>query len=196
MGGAKREKIKKPKKLRPRRPTAASKKSPSEEAQHLDQVVQEFDGAVERLQFSLEQLGGTLPALIALGVARDRRRRIKNLADAGILHSLQCLATALEKCGEARQLPDSLVPLQNSARMVCDHFCRAFEVQAVYVPGELLTVPEEHLKNFDWSADYSRERHFPAEVEILQSGWRAGDAVLVLPRVRVCQPVSESNTST
>jgi hypothetical protein len=67
--------------------------------------------------------------------------------------------------------------------MAVDHFCRTFEVQAVYQPGESRTVTQEQFKDFDWSADPSGEISFPAEVEVQRSGWMAGDEVFVLPRV-------------
>jgi hypothetical protein len=152
-------------------------------ARKLDQVVQVFDGAVDVLQDSLEQLRENLPELVALGVRRDRLRRIKVLADDGILDSLQRLAAALEDLGPSG-LPEALVPHHRSARMALDHVCRRFEVQAVYQPGESLAVMQEQVKDFDWSADRFGEVNFPAEVEILQSGWKAGDVVFVLPRVR------------
>jgi hypothetical protein len=156
--------------------------SATEAACHLDQVIQTFDGAVDGLQNSLERLRATLPELVALGVHRDRLRGIKALADDGILDSLHRLATALENCNAAGDLPESLVPLHRSARMAIDHICRTFEVEAVYLPGESLTVMHEHFKDFDWSTDHSGELYFPADVEILRSGWKAGDIVFVLPR--------------
>jgi len=163
-------------------------------ARQLDQVAQEFDGAVEGLQNSLEKLRESLPELVALGVRRDRLRRMKTLAEDGILDSLQRLATALETIGEA--LPDSLVSLRRSARMAVDHLCRAFDVQAVYKPGESLTVMQEQVKDFDWSADHSGELNFPAQVEVLRSGWKGGDAIFVLPKVRVSQPANNCITNT
>jgi hypothetical protein len=187
----KRSKTQNPKKKSPRlvgqkgRPGAgAAKKSDMKAAHHLDEVVKKFEGAVDGLQSNLEQLRETLPELVSLGVRRDRLRRIKALADDGILDSLQRLATALEDLGPSG-LPEALVPHHCSARMAFDHVCRAFEVQAVYQPGASLTVTEEQLKDFDWSADHSAELNFTAHVEILRSGWKAGEKVFVLPRVRV-----------
>lgn len=173
----------------------AAKKSDREAARQLDRVVQVFDGAVEGLQNSLEQLRENFPELVTLEARRDRLRRIKVLADVGILDTLQRLATALENCSGTGGLPESLVPLHRSARIAFDHICRAFEVQAVYQPGESLTVTQEQFKDFDWSADRSAEFIFPADVEILQSGWKAGADVFVLPRVRLRQPATKSITS-
>jgi hypothetical protein len=163
----------------------AAKKSVTEAARQLDQVVREFDCAAEGLQLSVEKLRGTLPELIDIEVRRDRLRRMKALAADSILDSLMRLATALEECGGKGELPESLVPVHRSARMAIDHLCRAFEVQAVYQPGELLTVTEDQRMDFDWSADFSGERHFPVQVEVIRSGWKAGETVLVPPRVGV-----------
>jgi hypothetical protein len=79
--------------------------------------------------------------------------------------------------------------------MALDHLCRAFGVQAVYQPGESLTVAQAQLKDFDWSADTSGGSDFPVEVEVLQSGWRAGDAVLVLPKVTARQSVQDGSSN-
>src|SRR6266851_8193513 len=107
------------------RPAAgAAKKSDMKAARHLDKVVNKFEGAVDGLQSNLEQLRETLPELVALGARRDRLRRIKALADDGILDSLQRLATALEDLGPS-DLPETLVPHLYSARMSFDHVCRA-----------------------------------------------------------------------
>jgi hypothetical protein len=80
--------------------------------------------------------------------------------------------------------------------MAVDHICRAFEVQAVFQPGESLTVTHEQLKDFDWSAELSGELSFPAQVEVLRSGWKARDDVFVLPKVRVRQPARNTPPST
>jgi len=184
MARRKRSKTEKAKKSSKRRPGAvAAAKSDKEAARHLDAVVDGFERAVDGLQSNVEQLRDALPELVALGVRRDRMQRIKVLADDGILHSLHRLATAIDDCSVTGGLPASLVPLQRSARMALDHFCRTFEVQAVWQPGESRTVTHEQIKDFDWSADPSGEISFPAEVEILRSGWKAGDEVFVLPAV-------------
>jgi hypothetical protein len=165
-----------------RRPTPrAAKKTATEAASFLDLVVQEFEVAVDGLQSRLEQLRGTLPEIVANEVRRDRLQRIRVLADDGILDSLQRLAKALEDLGP-EGLPESLVPVHRFARMAFDRVCRTFEVQAVYQPGESLEVTHEQVKDFDWSADCSGELSFPAQVEILRSGWKAGNDVFVLPR--------------
>jgi hypothetical protein len=201
-----RKKLSKSKKAKPkanrakgkkgRTTSVAAEKNVTESARLFDQVVKEFDGAAEGLQNRLETLRGTLDELVAVGVRRDRLRLMKALADDGILDSLQRLAKALEECGVAGALPESLVPLHRSARMAVDHFCRTFEIHPVHQPGESLTVTNEHAKNFDWSADRSSQLDFPAQVEILRSGWKSGDAVFVLPRVRVRQPAQKDATST
>src|SRR5437763_15708874 len=158
-----------------RRPAAgAASKSATEMARQLDRVVQEVDIGAESLQNSPETRRGALPELAAVEVRRDRLRRIKTLAGDGILDSLQRLATALGDCDDAGTLPEPLVPLHGSARMVLDHLCHTFDVQAVYQPGEGITVTHEQLKEFDWSADRLGERTFPAEVEVVRSGWKAG----------------------
>lgn len=195
MGRKKRAKSKneKPKSIRAKKgkkarmTSAPSDKSVTELARLFDQVTKDFDGAAENLQNRLEILRGNLDELVLVGVRRDRLRLMKALADDGILDSLQRLANAMEDCGVTGALPEPLVPLHRSARMAVDHFCRTFEIHPVYQPGAALTVIHEHAKDFDWSADGSRQLHFPAEVEVLRSGWRAGDAVFVLPRVRVRQ---------
>jgi hypothetical protein len=188
MGRNKRGKTQKAKKgarrtegQRSRKSAGAAQKSAAEAARRLDRAVQEFDRAVDGLQSSLEQLRGTLPELVAIEVRRDRLRLVRALADDGIFDSLQRLARALED-SDPGELPESLVPVQRSARMAVDRICRSFEAQAVYQPGESLTVTQEQVKDFDWSADCSGELTFPAQVEILRSGWRAGDTVLVLPK--------------
>src|SRR6266540_2676689 len=102
MARPNRSKTQKAKKKSRRRPAArAGKKSDRKAARMLDQVVRDFDGAVDRVQNSLEQLREMLPKLVALEVRRDRLRRIKELADEGILDALQGLATALENCDVA-----------------------------------------------------------------------------------------------
>jgi hypothetical protein len=175
--------------IRPQRPKkgqpakVAANKSTSEATRHLDQVVREFDGAAEGLQIGLDRLRGALPELIEFENRRDRMRRIKVLAADGILDSLQRLAIALdEESGKTGGLPVSLVPLHRSARMVIDHLCRVFEVQAVHQIGESLTVTHEQVKDFDWSADSSGEFNFPVQVEILRCGWKVGETVLVPAR--------------
>jgi hypothetical protein len=100
----------------------------------------------------------------------------------GILDILQRFATVLEDCGPGT-LPESLVPLQRSARMAVNAICHAFEVQPLYQPGESLTVTQKQVQDFDWSADHFGELSIPAQVEIVRSGWKAGDAVFVLPKV-------------
>jgi hypothetical protein len=160
-------------------PAAGSaRKNSAEATRHFDKVVREFDGAAEGLQISLEKLRGTLTELIDIGVRRDRLLRVKALASDGILDGLQRLATALESLGP-NALPESL---HRSARMAVDHICRTFEVQPMYQIGESLTVMNDQNTDFDWSADRCGKFTFPADVEILRSGWKAGDAVLVLPR--------------
>lgn len=160
----------------------------------VDQVVHEFEGAVERLQYGLEELRGMLPELLAVEVRRERLRFIRALADDGIFDGLQRLANALECSGP--ELPESLVVLKRSARLMLDRICRAFEVQAVYQPGETLTVTEQQTKDFDWSADQTNESTFPDHVAVLRSGWKVGETVFVLPRaVRLDQQNSKEASS-
>jgi hypothetical protein len=78
--------------------------------------------------------------------------------------------------------------------MAVDHISRAFDIQAVRQPGESLTVSQEQINDFDWSANGAGNINFPTQVEILRSGWKAGDSVFVLPRVRVA--VRKDNTVT
>ncbi len=191
--GKKRPKVKMPKTASGRpgdqtsRPAdGTAKKNESEAVRRIDQAVQEFEAAADGLQTSVERLRGTLPELVAIEVRRDRLRLIRTLADDGILDSLQRLAKALEDLGPEK-LPKLLVPLHRSARIAIDRICRTFEVQAVYQPGESLAVTQEQVKDFDWSVDPTVELNFPVQVEILQSGWKTGDAAFVLPRVRVGQ---------
>jgi len=165
-----------------RKPTArASKIIPAEAARQLDQVARDFDNAAEGLQISLETPRGTLPDLIAVEVRNDRARRMKSLASDGILHHLQQLAT---EPGADDGAGAEVVPqLRLTARMTLDHLCRAFEVEPVYRPGELLTVTRERMKEFDWSAAPAGDLNLPVEVRILQSGWKTAGATFVLPRV-------------
>jgi hypothetical protein len=156
-------------------------------ARSLDQVVQAFDHALDSLQNSLERLREVLPHVVALDIRRDRSRRIRTLAEDGILDSLQRLASILDASVACGELPGSLAPHHRSARMAVYHICRTFEVLPVYQPGESLTITQEQAKDFDWSADTSRDVTFPAYAEILRSGWKAGDTVLAVPRVGVCQ---------
>ena len=189
MGQNNRAKKHKPKLIRPGRrkvrQAARSHNRTKSDAHQLDNVSRDFDRAVEALQGSLERLRESVPELVALGVQRDRLQRIKVLAEDGILDSLQRLAAALEGIDAAGDaLPASVAPFRHAARMAIDHFCRAFEIQAFHQPGESLTVTQEQANDFNWSADSLGSKTFPTQVEILRSGWKAGDAVFVLPRVR------------
>jgi hypothetical protein len=194
MGWKKRSKTrkvnKKKKKQKGRSASSAVRKSREQATRRLDEVVQEMDRAVDSLQSSLEQLRGTLPELIALGVHRDRLQLIRTLAEDGILDTLQRLAQVLDNLGPG-DLPNPLVPFHRSARMVIDRICRSFEVEAVYQPGQCLTLTQDQIKDLDWSADRSAEIGFPVKVKVIRSGWKAGDVLIVLPRVKVCQPEEE-----
>lgn len=174
------------------KPAAPAGKGATEASRQLDKVVRQFDGAAENLQNTLEQMRGVLPEIVALEANRDRLRRIRTLADDGILDSLQRLALALEELGPCG-LPKSLVPHYRSARMALDHLCRAFEFQPVYQPGDSLTIKEEQLRDFDWSSDYFDQLTFPAAVVIQRSGWQNRDNVFVQPSVVRRSPVAASD---
>jgi hypothetical protein len=199
MGQRKRSKAKKknPRRVRVESPRSSAPKrarTKTDEVRQLDAAAQAFEGAAERLQDSLENLRATLPSVVTLGIQRDRSLLVKALIDEGILDSLQRLGTALESCGSAAQLAPPLVPLQRIGQIVLAHLCRAFEVEPVHQPGDLLTLTEERFTDFDWSADPSEDNAFPVTVEILQSGWKTQDRVFVLPKVRVIRAASEIPT--
>lgn len=139
-------------------------------------MVSQFDGATERVR-------GILPALVANESRRDRLVRIKRLAEDGVLDDLRCLARILED--PRWELPERLVELRHFAGLAIDRICREFEVQPVFEEGQSFLVTEQQQEDFDWSAESETEITFPTNVTILRSGWKTGDDIFVLPKVRV-----------
>lgn len=173
-----------------RRPVAHKPGAATLDSAGFDTIVREFDGSVENIHYCIDRLQGSLSDVVELNASRDRIRRLLSLAEDGILHDLQRLASALDECHKSGTLPESIKPVGHGARLALDRLCRAFGVVAVCQPGEFVTVLEEEFENFDWSADRTPARTFPILAEVIRSGWKAGESAFVLPKVRTRPPVA------
>ncbi len=153
-----------------------------QEALKLDRLIKKYDVAVDTLRGIVEEVGEFRYELLAAEAKRERRRRFATLAEGGALHDLQTLAAAMEKL-PSDTLPPSLSGVRRYAHIAVSQLARTFEVQAIHQPGDVVTVQESQLTEYDWSADLPGPRTFPLSAKVVRCGWKCGSETLVKPRL-------------
>lgn len=173
------------------RPPRTSGAGAKQSIRKLDQMSQKLDTAVDRLRDHLEAVGGCLYELLAAEADRERRRRITMLGEAGVLHDLQTLAAALDSIPSA-ELPKPLIGVERYAALAVSQLARTFDVQPIHQLREVITVTEDQLTAYDWSADSRDNRMYPLEAIVLRCGWKCGESVLLKPKLIRSTPMSEA----
>jgi len=179
--------LKKPKRVKARaaRPQVKVKaRSVSPGRRHLLRVLDLFGKSVESVKLRADEVQNVVDELTTLAQQREREGLVEKLAKSSILHYLQHLAHALGSLSN-EAIPEPLRSFRHAPAALFEFLREELQLTPYYAPGKQLLLDEADTVKVQFVSSPDRTPAFPMAVEVVASGWRLVNRVIVKPTVKI-----------
>lgn len=158
--------------------------SVSPSRRHLLRVLDLFGKSVESVKFRADEVQNVVDEVTTMAQQREREGLVEKLANSSILNYLQHLAHAFNSMS-AESIPESVRPFRDAPAALFTFLQEELQLTPSHLPGKRLYLDEADTAKVRFVSPPDRTPSFPMAVEVVASGWRLVNRVIVKPTVKI-----------